>query len=130
MLFSLRGFPNDFNGALEMVVVYIMASYFDGGEWAQTIGQEVVQPGPKVAEGAYEFHYLGDMDGGLLRNIEFSGTLGIDNSCSSLGRGNYTLFVGGEQLLFVGGFFTHVPLAIQLFVEDLDCDLSVHASLC
>lgn len=110
-----------------MVEAHITVSRFVEGGYAETVGQVLVPMGRPIADGAFEFKYRGNMNNALAHEIMFSGVLGQVGD--GLGRGNFSLAVSGKEYLNVGGFFTHVPLAVAVYVDVIECWVSVHASL-
>ncbi|WP_435105271.1 hypothetical protein [Arhodomonas sp. AD133] len=110
-----------------MIEVYLTASRFYGDGYAHTVGQEILVSEQELAGGAHNFNYEGDMNGVLHAEVKFFGVFGEQEG--GIGRGNFSLFAGGDQLLNVGGFFTQVPLAVEVYVNSVDCWLAVHASI-
>lgn len=107
--------------------VCLTVSRFNGGDVAITIAQETIRPESLPGDDGQEISYSGDMDGRLPASIEFSGVFGIVRQ--GIGRANFRLHYSGRQLLNVGGFFSRIPLAVEVYDEVTDCWLAVHATL-
>lgn len=110
-----------------MISLFLTASRFGTSEYADTLGQIQLSPVAQNEHGAWQFDYCGDLDGALSQAATLSGFFG--EVADDLGRCNFSFSVGERRLLDVGGFFTKVPLAVEVYDITSNIWFAIHVSL-